>query len=161
MSEWHIERVGIRRSAGCLVVARRSGRILLLLRSLSSPCPGRWGPSGGKCEYGEPAEVAARRELFEETGLNYKDDLIHIHHSAHRGHEFETYLAIVDEEFMPELTSEAEGFSWVVLDDLPSPLHEGFYDLLSSKVSAGLLFKSVENVSGRPSPAWPTDIEVV
>lgn len=45
------------------------GRFLLVLRE-NPPDSGLWAFPGGKCEPGESGEDAARRELFEETGLN-------------------------------------------------------------------------------------------
>lgn len=154
MSDWQIERSGIRRSAGCIVLARRTGQILIAKRSATSPAPHTWAPWGGKCEYGETTQNAARRELFEETGLKFEGELIHVHHNSVRGHEFDTFLAVVDDEFTPQLSAETEIYAWVPLDDLPRPLHEGFSDLLSSKISAGILYKSVTNLSGRPCQPW-------
>ena len=43
-------------------------RLLLLQRS-SGQEPGSWGVPAGKLEKGETAEIAAKRELFEETGI--------------------------------------------------------------------------------------------
>lgn len=47
------------------IVEDRDGRILLQLRSDN----GCWGYAGGSVELDEDVEQAARRELFEETGL--------------------------------------------------------------------------------------------
>ena len=48
-----------------VLVIDPEGRLLLLKRS-DNAC---WGPPGGAVEPGEVVEQAARRELFEETGL--------------------------------------------------------------------------------------------
>jgi 8-oxo-dGTP pyrophosphatase MutT (NUDIX family) len=48
-----------------VLVVDQEGRLLLLKRS-DNAC---WGPPGGAVEPGEVVEQAARRELFEETGL--------------------------------------------------------------------------------------------
>jgi ADP-ribose pyrophosphatase YjhB (NUDIX family) len=42
----------------------------LLIRRAKPPGVGTWSLPGGKQELGETAEAAARRELFEETGLD-------------------------------------------------------------------------------------------
>lgn len=48
-----------------VIVEDEAGRILLQRRADN----GCWGYHGGAVEMGEPVEDAARRELFEETGL--------------------------------------------------------------------------------------------
>jgi ADP-ribose pyrophosphatase YjhB (NUDIX family) len=45
------------------------GDDVLLIRRGKPPGAGQWSLPGGKQELGETAEAAARRELFEETGL--------------------------------------------------------------------------------------------
>ncbi|WP_298286464.1 NUDIX hydrolase [Acidocella sp.] len=45
------------------------GDEVLLIRRAKPPGLGLWSLPGGKQELGETAEAAARRELFEETGL--------------------------------------------------------------------------------------------
>ncbi|MCW5723353.1 MAG: NUDIX hydrolase [Maricaulaceae bacterium] len=53
-------------SAG--VVCRRGGAVLLIRRA-RPPFQGRWSIPGGKIEPGETPQQTARRELFEETGV--------------------------------------------------------------------------------------------
>ncbi|MEW6123510.1 MAG: NUDIX hydrolase [Pseudomonadota bacterium] len=58
------------RRPGCaaLAVVARAGRVLLVRRA-NPPDAGLWGFPGGRIEWGEPAAVAAVRELREETGI--------------------------------------------------------------------------------------------
>ncbi len=53
--------------AACCFVSR--GADLLFVRRAIEPCRGQWSFPGGFVEIGETTEEAARRELFEETGL--------------------------------------------------------------------------------------------
>jgi 8-oxo-dGTP pyrophosphatase MutT (NUDIX family) len=57
-----------------VVYAERDGKILMLKRSVGA-LSGQWFLPGGAVEAGERPEVAARRELFEESGLEIDGDL--------------------------------------------------------------------------------------
>nr|WP_319513561.1 NUDIX hydrolase [uncultured Cohaesibacter sp.] len=52
------------------------GRHILLVRRANPPDAGKWGVPGGKVEFGETLEMAAQRELFEETGIRARADRI-------------------------------------------------------------------------------------
>jgi 8-oxo-dGTP pyrophosphatase MutT (NUDIX family) len=58
-----------RRVAGVLLVDARGWLLLQLRGREAAISPGQWGMPGGGIEPGEQPEQAARRELFEETGL--------------------------------------------------------------------------------------------
>ncbi|MEM1195155.1 MAG: NUDIX domain-containing protein [Pseudomonadota bacterium] len=57
----------LRRSARVIVVSA-AGRVLLFRFDVAGRAP-FWVTAGGECEVGESFEEAARRELFEETGI--------------------------------------------------------------------------------------------
>lgn len=62
--------VGWRRAAAYVVCRDAAGRLLLTrFVSPGHPDTGKWTIPGGGIEWGESAEAAAHRELFEETGL--------------------------------------------------------------------------------------------
>lgn len=54
-----------------------NGQLLLLERSSFESESGKWGVPAGKLESGETPEQAARRELFEETGILVESTNIH------------------------------------------------------------------------------------
>ena len=53
---------------GVSVLVRRDGKVLLVRRG-RPPAAGLWSLPGGKVEFGERLEVAAIREISEETGI--------------------------------------------------------------------------------------------
>ncbi len=53
---------------GVSALVRRDGKVLLVRRG-RPPSPGLWSLPGGKVEFGERLEVAAIREISEETGI--------------------------------------------------------------------------------------------
>jgi 8-oxo-dGTP diphosphatase len=57
-----------------VVYAERDGKILLLTRA-GGALSGQWFLPGGAVERGERPEVAARRELIEEAGLDVEGEL--------------------------------------------------------------------------------------
>ena len=54
-----------RQAAGCLFLAKNTGRILIAHRSWAVLEPGTWGGFGGAIDEGEDPAEAARREALE------------------------------------------------------------------------------------------------
>jgi 8-oxo-dGTP pyrophosphatase MutT (NUDIX family) len=139
-----------RSGAGCMILCRRTGRFLMCFRGARSPVPHTWSVWGGRAEYDESPAETARREVFEETGLRIDGELEHIHHQNTYGFLYDTFLTVVESEFVPFLTPEADGFAWVPLEDVPQPRHDGLQDLLTNRLAASRLERAVERISGRP-----------
>lgn len=120
------------RGAGCVVIARSTGRMLLPLRSEWVLEPGTYGVWGGAVDPGLSPEEAARRELRQEAGIDV-DVIEPLLVFAPEGSTFRyhNFLAVVDDEFDPVLNDETESVVWATLDDLPSPLHFGLEALLA------------------------------
>ena len=81
------------------VVFDNEGRLLLIQRK-NEPFKGKYALPGGFVEYGEGVEVAARRELHEETGLKIRQlHLVGVYSEAKRdprGHIISiAYVAVV------------------------------------------------------------------
>ena len=110
------------------------GRVLVIKRSPNEEnFAGHWGLPGGMADEGETPEQAARREAVEELGEAAPEGpLISFDERVTpTGVRFCTFLQKVDEEFTPRLNNEHTAFKWVVLDDLPEPMHPAVLENLS------------------------------
>jgi hypothetical protein len=65
-----------RAGAGAVVLARRTGRLLLSHRSRAVEQPGTWGNFGGAVDPGQDPAASARREVAEECGYVGPLDLV-------------------------------------------------------------------------------------
>lgn len=82
------------------------------------PYKGMYNFVGGKVEEGETSEEAAYRELFEETGISYKDiKLDYFMDVTYYKYEnnLQVYYGILEHEV--KLVEEKNKLEWVVLDD--------------------------------------------
>lgn len=72
ISEGGTEKAPTLKAAGLAIVAKDTGRVLMLQRSLSEddPAAGRWEFPGGTIDEGETPDEAAIREWSEETGID-------------------------------------------------------------------------------------------
>lgn len=114
---------------GASVIIYKDNKVLLQQRS-DNKC---WGYHGGRIEMGEGVEDAAKREVFEETGL-----IIHsmqlfgvfsgpdLHHIYPDGNEVDIIdIVFICDEFSGELKrqeSEVDDLRWFAIDDLPDNL---------------------------------------
>lgn len=114
---------------GVGLVLLRDGRILLC-RRLKAPEVGFWNIPGGKLDFMEKAEDAARRETLEETGLTVgalrllcADEQIFPNDRHHW-----ISLLYVTEDFSGEASimepEKHDGLEWFPLDALPENLSE-------------------------------------
>lgn len=103
--------------AARLIVADRQGRVLILRRAAGTHSAGRWCLPGGKVDYGDTVEAAARRELMEECGLDcrelrflfYQDSLPAIPGDMHC---INLYLAC-RADGQVQLNSESDQHAWI------------------------------------------------
>lgn len=138
LNESYADHVASRRStgfwgakgAGSIVLASNTGRILLPHRSKSVLEPNTWGVWGGAIDSSEDPEVAAKRELQEEAGYNGNIEMVPLSVYQRGTFYYHNFLAIVEEEFIPNLDWETQNYTWTTLDKLPKPLHYGLKWLL-------------------------------
>lgn len=114
-----------KQGAGCLVVCRHTKRFLLPHRSEHVLNPNTWGVWGGAIDDNEDPKQAAKRELAEEAVYSGEIELIPLSVFQKDKFRYYNFLAIVDEEFEPELNWETKDFIWTTLDEFPQPLHFG------------------------------------
>jgi hypothetical protein len=53
--------------------------------------------------------------------------------------QFHTYLCVIEEEFIPILNDEHDGYAWVGYENWPKPLHQGLRNTFSSKINRAKL----------------------
>jgi 8-oxo-dGTP pyrophosphatase MutT (NUDIX family) len=128
--------------AGGIFLARSTQRFLFLLRAQGKTA-GTWGIAGGKQEPEDSTLYEAlQREIEEELGFKPAiDKAVPIEHYASRDDQFyyNTYVLLVQEEFIPRLNDEHVGYAWVGFDQWPKPLHQGVKTTLSSRTTRAKL----------------------
>lgn len=125
-----------KQGAGCIIMARDTGRICLPLRSEHVQEPNTWGTWGGAIDGDEDPTVAAKREVQEEAGYNGSVKMVPLLLFKHpSGFRYFNFLALVDHEFKPQLNWETQTYDWVKFGEWPSPLHPGLKSLISDSAS--------------------------
>lgn len=118
--------------SGILILARSTGRVLLVKRSSKVRNPNVWSIPGGLVEYGESIVEGALRETLEEVGFDGPYlDLLYLFTRERGEVDFTTYLGIVEDEFDPLLNWESSDAGWFdpSFAALPHPLHPGLRSL--------------------------------
>lgn len=122
--------------AGCVFLARDTGRLLIAHRSMHVEQPNTWGGWGGAINRGENPEEAVRREVAEEAGYHGHFEMKPLFVFAKGTFRYYNFLVIVDQEFTPVLDWETQGFEWCEWGHWPQPLHFGLVSLFGDPVSA-------------------------
>lgn len=113
--------------SGALIYARNTHRFLLLQKATGKHT-GTWGLVGGTTIEGENPWQGLQREITEEIGAipNIKKTLpLETFVSNDHVFHFHTYLCVVEDEFVPVLSAEHNGWAWCAMDNAPKPLHQG------------------------------------
>ena len=122
--------------SGALIYAKSTDRFLLLQKSRGKN-QGTWGLVGGTNEPGESVWQGLQREIKEEIGSVpniIKTFPIESFMSNDKIFNFYTYLCVVEDEFIPILSTEHCAWAWATVDQPPRPLHQGLRNSFSNKI---------------------------
>lgn len=121
--------------SGALFYAKSSQRVLLIQKAHGRHI-GTWGLVGGTTVEGENPWQGLLREVTEEIGFVpdiLKTIPLETFVSNDKVFNFHTYLCVVQDEFIPILSSEHIAYSWTTIDFAPKPLHQGLRNSLTNK----------------------------
>jgi len=119
-----------------LFYAKTTGRFLLLQKRQGKH-EGTWGLVGGTTISGETPWEGLQREIQEEIGsipVIIKTIPLETFVSNDNVFNFHTYLCVIENEFVPVLSNEHQGWAWATIDRAPKPLHQGLRNSFSSKI---------------------------
>lgn len=117
---------------GALFYAANTNRFLFLLRA-GTKYAGTWGTIGGKINFDESIIEGLKREITEEISflpIITKYIPLESFTSHDQNFQYNTYICIVESEFIPTLNHENSGYAWAQIDTYPKPLHPGLYETL-------------------------------
>lgn len=138
-------------AVGVWFYAIDTGRYLYLMRN-DPKHPDTWGLPGGRMELNETIIQTIQRECEEELGImpNYLR-LVPLEKftSADSKFSYHTFFCSVQQEFVPVLNREHQGYAWIVSGTWPKPMHPGLwstvnFDAVQNKILA--VEKQTQNV---------------
>lgn len=115
------------KSAGIIVTAKNTGKILLVKRSpKQTNYPNYWSVPSGHLEEGETYRQAAIRETDEETQINNLNDISFVVAIRNNHKRFEVFKATIEEQTDPTIDNEHSDFMWVEpnIDNFPRPIDD-------------------------------------
>lgn len=123
--------------SGGMFLAKDTRRFLFLLRTQGKTA-GTWGLVGGKKEPSDnTAYDALTREIQEEVGKTpaiKKIIPLELFISNDQHFQYNTYVLLVDREFIPVLNNEHSGYAWCDYENYPKPLHQGVKNSFTNKI---------------------------
>jgi len=122
--------------SGGLFLAKETKRFLFLLRTKGKTAD-TWGFVGGKKE---PRDLTPfdtlTREIYEEVGnVPTVEKMIPLEQytSNDQSFKYNTYILLVNQEFIPKLNDEHSSYAWCEYNCFPKPLHQGVKSSLNNK----------------------------
>ena len=123
--------------SGGLFLSRSTHRFLLVRRTQGRTA-GTWGLVGGKKEPSDITPVdALHREISEEVGATPNIEKIiplELFTSNDTNFQYNTYVLIIPDEFIPVLNNEHSAYAWCEFGAWPKPLHQGVKNSLQNTV---------------------------
>jgi len=124
--------------SGGLFLSKESQRFLFLLRTQGKTA-GTWGLVGGRKEIHDQTPYDTLiREISEEVGKTptiRKFVPLELFVSNDQKFQYNTYVLIIDKEFVPSLNKEHSGYAWCDIGMWPKPLHLGVRSSLTNRVN--------------------------
>lgn len=127
--------------SGALFYALNTKKFLFLHRT-QGKTGNTWGLVGGTNNDQETPFEGLKREIQEEVGAVpafVKTIPLETFVSNDSRFSFHTYLIVVQEEFLPVLNQEHDGYAWVAFSKWPKPLHQGLRNTLQNKTNLAKL----------------------
>ena len=123
--------------SGALFYTLKTNRFLFLHRA-NGKRGNMWGLVGGTNEGAETPFEGLKREIEEEIG--FLPDItktlpLESFISPDSKFYFHTYLCVINDEFIPTLNTEHDGYAWVTFTKWPKPLHHGLRNTLQNKTN--------------------------
>jgi ADP-ribose pyrophosphatase YjhB (NUDIX family) len=123
--------------SGALIYAKSTRRFLLVQKAQGKHT-GTWGLVGGTNLQNENPWQGLQREIIEEIGqlpIIIKTIPLETFVSSDQVFNFHTYLCVIENEFVPVLSSEHIAYAWSTIDYAPKPLHQGLRNSFSNKTT--------------------------
>jgi 8-oxo-dGTP pyrophosphatase MutT (NUDIX family) len=127
--------------SGALFYAVDTKRFLFLQRT-DGKTKGTWGLVGGQMRFDESPFEGLKREIEEEVGhppVFKKVIPLELFTSNDQKFHFNTYVIVVQEEFLPKLNYEHSSYAWCAFECWPKNLHAGLRNTLNNKSIKGKL----------------------
>lgn len=123
--------------SGALFFTIKTNRFLFLHRA-NTKRENVWGLVGGTNESSETPFQGLTREITEEIGFLPKilktiPLETFVSNDAH--FVYHTYICVIEDEFIPQLNYEHNGYAWVSYKKWPVPLHGGLRKTLGNKIN--------------------------
>ena len=126
--------------SGGLFLSKDTKRFLFLLRTQGKTA-GTWGFVGGKKEpIDQTPYDTLTREISEEVGPvpNITKMIPLEQYTSNDQHfKYNTYIILVEKEFIPTLNNEHSAYAWCEYNSYPKPLHQGVRSSLNNKSIKG------------------------
>lgn len=122
--------------SGVLFFSKTTRRFLLLQKDHGKQ-KGLWSIVGGTNYENESAWQGLKREVIEEIGFEppiLKSIPLETFVSDDLNFQYQTYLCIVENEFIPLLSEEHSSWGWSSFDCWPKPMHLGLRNTLNNRV---------------------------